>query len=164
MMAGMMTPLAGALYALLAFYLGGWWIGRWAGNFSLLLFLMSVATFAFWLAERFHFRPAREAAARALEQEEQLRGQRRLLAVAVETLEEWVLLGLFEDQLAPETPGETFGEARLPDPDRSLDDDVARPLEPDDLLITARCLAGHCGSRGSLGGSLKLLEPPCQAN
>ena len=63
-MASMMTPLAAGLYALLAFYLGGWWLGRWAGNFSLLLFLMSAATLLFWLAERFHFRPAREAAAR----------------------------------------------------------------------------------------------------
>lgn len=62
-----MTPLAAGLYGLLAFYLGGWWMGRWAGNFSLLLLLMSVATLGFWLAERFHFRPAREAAARQLE-------------------------------------------------------------------------------------------------
>jgi signal peptidase I len=72
-MNGVMTPLAAALYACLAFYLGGWWMGRWAGNFSLLLFLMSVATFLFWLAERFHFQPAREAAARELEQQAQRR-------------------------------------------------------------------------------------------
>jgi len=73
MMAGVMSPLAAALYALLALYLGGWWMGRWVGNFSLLLFLMSLATFAFWLAERFHFRPAREAVSRALEQDAQRR-------------------------------------------------------------------------------------------
>ena len=73
MMSSLMNPLAAALYAVLAFYLGGWWLGRWAGNFSLLLFLMSMATLGFWLAERLHFRPAREAAARALEQEAQRR-------------------------------------------------------------------------------------------
>jgi len=73
MMGSLMNPLAAALYVLLGIYLGGWWLGRWAGNFSLLLFLMSMATLGFWLAERLHFRPAREAAARALEQEAQRR-------------------------------------------------------------------------------------------
>lgn len=73
MMGSLMNPLAAALYVLLGIYLGGWWLGRWAGNFSLLLFLMSMATLGFWLAERLHFRPAREEAARALEQEAQRR-------------------------------------------------------------------------------------------
>jgi signal peptidase I len=36
------------------------------GNFALLLFLLSVVTFVYWLAERFHFLPARQAAAAAL--------------------------------------------------------------------------------------------------
>jgi len=36
------------------------------GNFALLLFLLSVVTGAYWLAERFHFLPARQAAAAAL--------------------------------------------------------------------------------------------------
>ncbi len=73
MMAHWMGPLAGGLYGLLGVYLGGWWLGRWAGNFSLLLFLMSLATLLFWLAERLHFRPAREAAARHMELEAQRR-------------------------------------------------------------------------------------------
>jgi signal peptidase I len=34
-------------------YLGGWFLGYWSGNFSLLLFLLTVVTLAYWLAERF---------------------------------------------------------------------------------------------------------------
>ncbi len=71
-----MGILTSALYALLLVYLGGWFLGRWTGNFSLLLFILSVVTLAYWLAERFHFAPRREAAARALEaQDAQRRAQ-----------------------------------------------------------------------------------------
>ena len=38
-------------------YLGGWYIGKWIGNFSLLLFMLTLVTLAYWLAERFHFKP-----------------------------------------------------------------------------------------------------------
>ena len=65
---GIMSVAAAALYAALLLYLGGWWTGRWMGNFALLLMLMSTATLLFWLAERLHFAPRRVAAARALEQ------------------------------------------------------------------------------------------------
>ena len=74
---GLMGMAAAGLYVLLAVYLGGWWAGKWMGNFALLLMLMSTATLLFWLAERLHFRPAREAAARALE--EQTENRRREL-------------------------------------------------------------------------------------
>src|SRR5688572_26016143 len=62
-----MSALTAILYAALAVYLGGWYADRWIGNFSLLLFVLTVVTLAYWLAERFHFKPAREAAASALE-------------------------------------------------------------------------------------------------
>ena len=65
-----MSALTAALYGALVVYLGGWVLGHWTGNFSLLLFLLTVVTLAFWLAERFKFRPAREAAARNLEQQD----------------------------------------------------------------------------------------------
>jgi signal peptidase I len=65
-----MSSLTAALYGALVVYLGGWFLGFWTGNFSLLLFLLTVVTLAFWLAERFKFRPAREAAARNLEQQD----------------------------------------------------------------------------------------------
>ena len=37
----------------------GWYLNRWTGNFSLLLFVLTVVTFAYWLAERFYFAPRR---------------------------------------------------------------------------------------------------------
>ncbi|HYR26558.1 MAG TPA: signal peptidase I [Aquabacterium sp.] len=61
-----MNLITGVLFAALAVYMGGWYAGQWQGNFSLLLFLMTVVTLAYWLAERYKFRPAREAAAAEL--------------------------------------------------------------------------------------------------
>ena len=68
-----MGILTGALYGLLLVYLGGWYVGKWTGNFSLLLFILSVVTLAYWLAERFHFAPQRAAAAKVLEEQEAAR-------------------------------------------------------------------------------------------
>ena len=62
-----MSALTGLLYGTLAVYLGGWYVGSWNGNFSLLLFVLTVVTFGYWLAERLHFLPRRVAAAGALE-------------------------------------------------------------------------------------------------
>jgi len=62
-----MSSLTGVLYACLAFYLGGWYMGKWTGNFSLLLFILTLVTFGYWLAERFIFAPRRAAAAETLE-------------------------------------------------------------------------------------------------
>jgi signal peptidase I len=68
-----MSLLTGLLYGALALYLGGWYFGKWTGNFSLLLFVLSAVTLAYWLAERFVFAPRRQAAARALEQQAERR-------------------------------------------------------------------------------------------
>jgi signal peptidase I len=62
-----MGSLTAVLYGALVVYLGGWFMGYWMGNFALLLFVLSVVTFAYWLAEKLHFKPARLAAARQLE-------------------------------------------------------------------------------------------------
>jgi len=62
-----MSSLTGLLYGALVIYLGGWYLGRWNGDFSLLLFVLTVATFAYWLAERFFFKPKREVAAARLQ-------------------------------------------------------------------------------------------------
>ena len=62
----MMSVLTAVLYGALLFYGAGWWLGYWIGNFSLLLFVLTLATLAYWLAERFKFAPARLAAADAL--------------------------------------------------------------------------------------------------
>jgi signal peptidase I len=68
-----MGSLTGLLYACLAVYLGGWYMGQWTGNFSLLLFILTLVTLAYWLAERFHFAPARAKAAQTLEQQDAVR-------------------------------------------------------------------------------------------
>jgi flagellar biosynthesis/type III secretory pathway M-ring protein FliF/YscJ len=47
-------------------YGGGWWLGYWIGNFALLLFVLTVVTLVYWLAERFYFLPRRRQAADAL--------------------------------------------------------------------------------------------------
>jgi signal peptidase I len=65
-----MSTLTAVLYGALGVYLGGWFLGYWTGNFALLLFTLTVCTFAYWLAERFRFKPAREAAAAALESQD----------------------------------------------------------------------------------------------
>ena len=65
-----MGALTGLLYGLLAVFLGGWYFGKWSGNFSLLLLILTVVTFAYWLAEHFVFAPRRKAAAANLEQQD----------------------------------------------------------------------------------------------
>jgi len=68
-----MSSLTAALYGVLLVYLGGWFLGRWTGNFSLLLFTLTVVTLLYWLAERFRFKPQREKAAALLEQSDAAR-------------------------------------------------------------------------------------------
>ena len=65
-----MSSLTAALYGALVVYLGGWFLGFWSGNFSLLLFILALVTLSFWLAERFYFKPVREAAAAELEKQD----------------------------------------------------------------------------------------------
>ena len=43
-MGSLMGSLTGVLYGALVVYLGGWYLGKWTGNFSLLLFILTVAT------------------------------------------------------------------------------------------------------------------------
>ena len=71
-----MGALTGLLYGVLAVFLGGWYFGKWSGNFSLLLLILTVVTFGYWLAERLHFAPRRAAAAAALEQQDAQRRER----------------------------------------------------------------------------------------
>jgi signal peptidase I len=63
------SVLTAVLYGALLAYLGGWFFGAWVGNFSLLLLVLTGVTLLYWLAERFHFRPAREAAANRMEKQ-----------------------------------------------------------------------------------------------
>jgi signal peptidase I len=70
-----MSSLTGLLYGGLVVYLGGWYLGKWTGNFSLLLFVLTIVTFGYWLAERFVFAPRRLVAAQNLEQQDAIRRQ-----------------------------------------------------------------------------------------
>src|ERR1700758_3356497 len=65
-----MSALTGALYAALVIYLGGWLMDKWIGNFALLLLLLTLVTFAYWLAERLFFAPRRRRAAALYETQE----------------------------------------------------------------------------------------------
>ena len=49
-------------------YAGAWYTGFIEGNFALLLLMATVVTGLYWLAERFHFLPQRQAAAARLEE------------------------------------------------------------------------------------------------
>jgi len=64
---GLMSALTAVLYTGLVIYLGGWFLGYWLGNFSLLLLVLTLVTLGYWLAEHLVFKPARERAARELE-------------------------------------------------------------------------------------------------
>src|SRR5690606_26390257 len=59
----------------------------------------------------------------AVEQEKELRGQRRRTRALVEAFEKRVLLGMLEHDLPVEALGEPDRETRLADADRAFDDD-----------------------------------------
>src|SRR5574343_842350 len=62
-----MQILTSLVLAAFAGYMGAWYFGAIEGNFALLLFLATVVTGAYWLAERFYFLPQRKRAAQAIE-------------------------------------------------------------------------------------------------
>ena len=62
-----MQGLTAAVLAAFAAYAGAWFLGLVEGNFALLLFLATVVTGVYWLAERFVFLPRRRAAAARME-------------------------------------------------------------------------------------------------
>jgi signal peptidase I len=64
-----MQVLTSIVLAAFAAYIGAWYFGAVDGNFALLLFMASVITGVYWLAERFHFLPQRQLAAAKLEAE-----------------------------------------------------------------------------------------------
>ena len=68
-----MSALTGALYAALVIYLGAWMTDKVTGNFALLLLILTLVTFAYWLAERLYFAPKRRQAAAAYESQEAAR-------------------------------------------------------------------------------------------
>ncbi len=62
-----MQALTSAVLAAFGIYVASWYFGMVEGNFALLLFLATVVTGVYWLAERFYFLPQRLQAAATLE-------------------------------------------------------------------------------------------------
>ena len=62
-----MAFITSLVLAAFAGYVGAWYFNVIEGNFALLLFLATVVTGLYWLAERFYFLPRREQAAARLE-------------------------------------------------------------------------------------------------
>ena len=63
-----MPFLTSLVLAAFVAYAGAWFMGAVEGNFAFLLFMASTVTGVYWLAERFYFLPARESAARQLQE------------------------------------------------------------------------------------------------
>ncbi|MBT3066020.1 signal peptidase I [Rhodoferax sp. U11-2br] len=62
-----MQALTSLILATFVAYIGAWYVGLVEGNFALLLFLATLVTGIYWLAERFYFLPQRQQAAAELE-------------------------------------------------------------------------------------------------
>ncbi|MEO8250425.1 MAG: signal peptidase I [Burkholderiales bacterium] len=62
-----MQVLTALVLAGFGVYVGAWYFGEIEGNFALLLFMATLVTGLYWLAERFYFAPQRRRAAAALE-------------------------------------------------------------------------------------------------
>ncbi|HYP84753.1 signal peptidase I [Variovorax sp.] len=63
-----MPFLTSIILAAFVGYIGAWYVGAVEGNFALLLFLATVVTGVYWLAERLYFLPRRRRAAATYEQ------------------------------------------------------------------------------------------------
>lgn len=68
-----MPILTAAILAAFAAYAGAWYFGSIEGNFALLLFMATLVTGLYWLAERFYFLPRRRAAAAAVQHQAEQR-------------------------------------------------------------------------------------------
>ncbi|NDP37382.1 MAG: signal peptidase I [Rhodoferax sp.] len=62
-----MQVLTAFILAAFVGYAGAWYFGMLEGNFALLLFMATVVTGIYWLAERFYFLPQRQKAVALLE-------------------------------------------------------------------------------------------------
>lgn len=68
-----MQILTSLILAAFAAYAGAWYFGAFEGNFALLLFMATVVTGLYWVAERLYFLPQRRKAAASLEVQDQQR-------------------------------------------------------------------------------------------
>lgn len=78
-----MPILTSMILAAFVGYCAAWYLGGLDGNFALLLFVATVVTAAYWLAERFYYLPGRKRAAAELQaQTEQRRQQLGKLGIS----------------------------------------------------------------------------------
>ncbi|NBT91943.1 MAG: signal peptidase I [Betaproteobacteria bacterium] len=63
-----MPLITSVVLAAFVAYAGAWFMGAVEGNFAFLLFMASVITGVYWLAERFYFYPGRQVAAHRLQE------------------------------------------------------------------------------------------------
>ena len=68
-----MPALTAVVLAAFVGYIGAWYTGAIEGNFALLMFLATLVTGLYWLAEKFLFLPRRKRAAEELQQQAQAR-------------------------------------------------------------------------------------------
>ena len=74
-----MQVLTAFVLAAFVAYAGAWYVGAIEGNFALLLFLATLVTGLYWLAERFYFLPRRREAAARLEAERRQQAEQERL-------------------------------------------------------------------------------------
>jgi len=81
-----MPALTALVLGTFASYIGAWYVGLVEGNFALLLFLATVVTGIYWLAERFYFLPQRQKQL-ALQVAEQAQRQAALDKMGIQSVE-----------------------------------------------------------------------------
>ena len=82
-----MPVLTALVLAAFVSYAGAWYLGMLEGNFALLLFLATVVTGIYWVAERFFFLPQRQKAL-ALSVAEQAQRREALAKLGIKQVEE----------------------------------------------------------------------------
>ena len=82
-----MPVLTALVLAAFVGYAGAWYLGMLEGNFALLLFMATVVTGIYWLAERFVFLPQRQKAL-ALTVAEQVQRREALTKLGIKQVEE----------------------------------------------------------------------------
>jgi signal peptidase I len=83
-----MSTLTAFVLAAFVGYGASWYLGYIEGNFALLLFMATLVSGLYWLAERFYFLPQRQRAAQAFEQaQDQRRAELQRLGVRADEVD-----------------------------------------------------------------------------
>ncbi len=96
----MMPVITAVVLGAFASYIGFWYVGYIEGNFALLLFVASVVTGIYWLAERFYFLPQRIKGVQSL-QDQTLARDTQLRALGITPQENDISLKLEDTARQP---------------------------------------------------------------